>query len=263
MRTGFTLIELLVVVAIIALLVGLMLPALGAARGSARGAACASNQRQMLMAWVLYANDARGRVMPLAEVGADTVYWWGRVAGATGAVEHEKGFLTPYLASGLHERSVYECPSQPWGSYRAQPIALPPPGRPTSTYGYNGYYLSPAMTPGWGTQIAAQKWKRLEEIERPSDLFVFADTMLPTEPVRNNALLDPPRVYAGAGQWAVNGSPTTSFRHAADVAVTARADGGVRSVGAQGGWLTHPALKIGSAGLENGPHYVPDWERWR
>jgi prepilin-type N-terminal cleavage/methylation domain-containing protein/prepilin-type processing-associated H-X9-DG protein len=56
-KNGFTLIELLVVISIIALLVGILLPALGAARETAKSAVCKSNQRQIGIAWTVYAND--------------------------------------------------------------------------------------------------------------------------------------------------------------------------------------------------------------
>jgi prepilin-type N-terminal cleavage/methylation domain-containing protein len=263
-RRAFTLIELLVVIAIVSLLTGLLLPSLSGARSAGRAAACLSNQRQLVAAWMLYAQDHRGLAMPLADEHAagGTVYWWGQIgtSGDGGVVDHSRGQIAPYLDATLTERSVFECPAQPWGTYRAQPAGLLP-AQPTSTYGYNGYGLCPPATPGWSLQIGTQRWKSIADIDRPSELFVFADTLLAGSPARNCALLDPPRLFS-AGAWSPNPFPTTCFRHTGSTAA-AGADGSARTRRAEPGWLTAPAQRIGSVGAENDPHYVQDWRRWR
>ncbi|MFO0857682.1 MAG: prepilin-type N-terminal cleavage/methylation domain-containing protein [Phycisphaerales bacterium] len=303
LRRAFTLIELLVVIAIIALLLSLLMPALASAKSSARTVICSTNLRSLTTAWTMYANDFSDRAMPLAYTSAQDVgpggvarYWWGSHGTSTTQPEFERGFVYPYLDATLAAASAMECPAQPWGTFMPQG-----PGArwATSTYGYNGYYLSPSKTPGWDASIGHRPWRRTADIQSPSSVFVFADTLVRQgQFLKNCALLDPPVLFTGTPtqpQWLVNTSPTTAFRHGAKIAhganglvsstqpsptnvltVTSRADGSVQAVKAQPNWLasgmfvgsvfptnaldTDGALQI--TGPQSNAHYVPDASQW-
>ena len=75
---NFTLIELLVVVSIIAILAGLFLPALKLARDKGMAISCVSNQKQLGMATLLYADNNKGRIMAYTMAyngGSANIYW--------------------------------------------------------------------------------------------------------------------------------------------------------------------------------------------
>ncbi len=303
-RRAFTLIELLIVISIIALLLAILVPALASARSSARTVMCSSNLRSLTTAWTLYANDFADRAMPLAYTSSQDVgpfgtarYWWGSHGSSTTPPDFERGFIHPYLDTSLAANSVLECPAQAWGTFLPQG-----PGArwPTSTYGYNGYYLSPAKTPGWDATIGHRPWRRLADIKSPAQVFVFADTLIRQgQSLKNCALLDPPMLFTGTPtqpQWQLNTSPTTAFRHGPRIqhsnngaiasaqalqarniaAVTSRADTSVHAIKSQPQWLSQglfvgsvmPAsLLVDEAALVEldaraNAYYVPDALEW-
>ena len=62
-RNGFTLIELLVVISIIALLIAILMPALNKAREQATGSVCLANQKNLMLAYIMYADENDDRVV--------------------------------------------------------------------------------------------------------------------------------------------------------------------------------------------------------
>jgi prepilin-type processing-associated H-X9-DG protein len=260
--TGFSLAELLVSISVIALLMSLLLPCLGRARSQARSVTCTSRLRQLGLGLHAYANDYDAYALPTCVEA--TTFWWGRLN--PDGVDPTRGLMWPYLAGELRERGAYECPAQAYGTYNLQGKPTNQPDDPnwvTSTYGYNGYFLSPAHSTWPG--IGFRPWQKVCSVRRPDQVFAFADTLLSWDltgkrwNVSNTALLDPPFLFNGK-TWQKNVSPTTCFRHSGR-AVVAFVDGHCEGMMPEGPYV-HSLARIGSVGASNAPHYVPDYLEW-
>jgi prepilin-type N-terminal cleavage/methylation domain-containing protein len=111
-RRGFTLIELLVVIAIIAILAALLLPALSRAKLKAQSISSVSNVRQLSTAWIMYADDYNGTMVP-NWLGTPLAWIDGTVGsvdilpGATNLNALKTGLLFPYNPNV----GVYQCPA--------------------------------------------------------------------------------------------------------------------------------------------------------
>ncbi|HEY2588327.1 MAG TPA: type II secretion system protein [Tepidisphaeraceae bacterium] len=112
-RHAFTLIEMLVVIGIIGLLMSILLPTLNRAREQAKSVTCASNERQLYMAFMTYANENRGRV-PIPSSTGDTnptlsVCF---VMKSLGVCDYVNGTWWPYIArTGEARFGVMNCPT--------------------------------------------------------------------------------------------------------------------------------------------------------
>ena len=109
-RRAFTLVELLVVIGIIAILTAVLMPALRRARESANAVVCSSNQRQIMLAFLMFAADHKnhlpGNWWDHQNVDTDKRAWLINAYQPFNEAP-QGGTIYKYL----NHKDVYRCPS--------------------------------------------------------------------------------------------------------------------------------------------------------
>ncbi len=125
-RAGFTLIELLVVIAIIAILAAILFPVFARAREKARQATCSSNEKQIMLGFLMYASDY-DETMPGVRFNYNGAYPWTVWPGSVdwcGVFTHA---IQPYIKN----QQLLQCPSDSEGDRWDDVRGI--------SYGYNEY----------------------------------------------------------------------------------------------------------------------------
>lgn len=221
-RRGFTLIELLVVVAIIGILAALLFPVFARARENARKTSCASNLKQLGIAWQMYTQDYDEKSFPLWDLDypAGTGGWkfwagevidnskfFGSAVVTTPNLRPGTGYMHPYIKSD----AVRGCPSY----------------SKSDQWSFAGDYAGYGMNLSFETAGVA-----LSQISKPSETLLFGDSN--SWNTGNSTMMSCPYLNTPSGRY-----PTAHARHL-EFANMVFADGHVKAMKPKTVYASYP-----------------------
>jgi prepilin-type N-terminal cleavage/methylation domain-containing protein/prepilin-type processing-associated H-X9-DG protein len=161
-RAGFTLIELLVVIAIIAILAAILFPVFAQAREKARQTSCLSNEKQIGLGILMYAQDF-DETYPFSQRYDPSV---GHIWGMSWAVVTQ-----PYAKS----YDVYRCPSDGPFNCQADWMGVGISYAANIDADYTGSWNVKGPMGMGGVPIWLYPSKTLAAINRPADTIIIAE----------------------------------------------------------------------------------------
>jgi prepilin-type N-terminal cleavage/methylation domain-containing protein/prepilin-type processing-associated H-X9-DG protein len=172
-KLAFTLIELLVVIAIIAILAAILFPVFAQAREKARAISCLSNQKQVMLAALMYVQDY-DETFPLAlydGVTPSDTYGGGSTADEAGTYTWAR-LIEPYFKTW----QILTCPDggADGGVWSGGNLSWYYNFMYFPNIGYNYAYLSPWQVTNGACEGSASV--ALAAVNRPANIIAFTDT---------------------------------------------------------------------------------------